>query len=387
MSISWRLAAYPIAVLWAWTMSAVIVAIPAVIGWATAPDDAVVDPVTQAADLWAVAMAPPVTLGESPITLMPWGFTLVWLALFWLGMRWAIGFAPDIAWRARAVVLVAGTLLTGVLGWVIGRSTTDSLGMSAGTIAWHAAAVALLGMLLGVLPAYRARIMPLVPDLVRRGLWAALLTFFAVFAVASVMLVLSVAMHASDIITIWSGLQPGALGGLILLVLQIGYLPVLVSWAAAYLTGAGVVIGDLVTVSPFIATTSAVDLPPLPILAVLPSSASMAMWFLPVIVVGIGAWSVRRVLRGSSAPRLERVAVAGMSAVLSAFALAALAALSSGSLGVERLAVVGPTPVVVAWLSFGLLAIGGVLAAVIGVQSEPPAKPVVDKDVVEELNA
>jgi hypothetical protein len=384
--MSWRAAAYPIAVLWALTMSAVIVAIPAVISWATAPDDVVVDPLTQAADLWAIAMAPPIIVNDLPISLMPWGFALIWLALFWLGMRWAVTFAPGLPWRFLVGFVAAGALLTGGVAWAIGRMTTEQLGISAGTVAWHATAVALVGMVLAIVPDYRSRILERMPDLVRRGLWAALLAIFAVLAVASVLLLWSVAVHASDIIDIWSGLQPGAMGGLVLLVLQLGYLPILITWAAAYLTGAGIVIGELATMSPFIATTSAVELPPLPILAALPSSASMAMWLLPVVVIGIGAWSTRRVLRGCLARRLERLGIAGMSALVASIALAFLAALSSGSLGTERLAVVGPTPVVVAWLSFGLLTVGGALAAMLGTPADRSA-PTAEIDAVEELNA
>ena len=45
--------------------------------------------------------------------------------------------------------------------------------------------------------------------------------------------------------------------------------------------------------------------------------------------------------------------------------MAAMAAMAHGSLGVARLASVGPTPSVVGWLTFGLLALGGGAAALL----------------------
>lgn len=386
VTVTWRIAAYPLAVVWAWAMSAVIVAIPTLIGWATATGEQPFQPMMRAADLWALAMAPPVTLNGLPISLMPWGFTLIWLALFWVGMRWAMSFAPDIPSRVLTMFVAGAVVLTGAFAAIITRATSPELDMSAWTVALHAAFIAALGMIVGAEPAYRAWLGEYLPEIVKRGTRAAVLAVLLLLAGAAALLFLSVATRIGDISAIWSELQPTATGGLLLFLLQIGYVPVLIVWSAAYMTGAGIVIGEQATISPFIATTSAVDLPPLPILAALPTTASPLMWLLPILVIAIGAWSTRRALRGSSAQRLDQLAVAGISAALTAVIMAGLAAISSGSLGAERLAVVGPTPVVIAWLTFGLLAIGGALAVVVGTQPRAAAPPI-ELDAAEEQHA
>lgn len=386
VTVTWRIAAYPLAVVWAWAMSAVIVAIPTLIGWATATGEQPFQPMMRAADLWALAMAPPVTLNGLPISLMPWGFTLIWLALFWVGMRWAMSFAPDIPSRVLTMFVAGAVVLTGAFAAIITRATSPELDMSAWTVALHAAFIAALGMIVGAEPAYRAWLGEYLPEIVKRGTRAAVLAVLLLLAGAAALLFLSVATRIGDISAIWSELQPTATGGLLLFLLQIGYVPVLIVWSAAYMTGAGIVIGEQATISPFIATTSAVDLPPLPILAALPTTASPLMWLLPILVIAIGAWSTRRALRGSSAQRLDQLAVAGISAALAAVVMAGLAAISSGSLGAERLAVVGPTPVVIAWLTFGLLAIGGALAVVVGTQPRAAAPPI-ELDAAEEQHA
>ena len=84
----------------------------------------------------------------------------------------------------------------------------------------------------------------------------------------------------------------------------------MVAWAAAYLVGAGVVIGPAVVVSPFIPVTAPTALPPFPLLAALPQTASPLAWALPLagilagVLVGL---SIARRARAES--RLHRLAL------------------------------------------------------------------------------
>jgi hypothetical protein len=73
---------------------------------------------------------------------------------------------------------------------------------------------------------------------------------------------------------------------------------------------------------------------------------------------------------------MNRLAVAGGTALGTALIMAMWAVLSSGALGAERLATVGPTPSVVAWLTFGLIAIGGALIALLAAPRAPEPPPV-----------
>jgi hypothetical protein len=373
---SWRIAALPLAVVWAWAMSLVIVGIPAVIAWATAPDDVTVDPITRGANLWALAMAPAITLGQSTISLMPWGFTLVWFALLWAGTRWAMGFAPGLPARILGFYWIGSVVITAGLAFVVTQFTGPELQISPGVVAWHAALVAGAAMALAIGMATRTRLMPYVPDVAQRTLRGIVLAVLGIAVVAAAVLIIAMVRSTGEILEVWRQLQPGAMGSFLLFVLQLGYVPVLLGWAAAYLTGAGIVVGEQATISPFIATTSAVDLPPVPILAALPTSASMVMWILPLSVMGVGAWAVHRAVRTSTLTRLHRLAVAGGVALGTSLVMALWAVMSGGALGSDRLAHVGPTPSVVAWLTFGLIGIGGALVAVLAVPRVPAPPPV-----------
>ena len=360
--MTWRIVAWPIALVWAWLISLVLVGIPALVSWAAAPDDASFALIPRAADLWVIAMSPPITVDGVPISLMPWGFTLIWFALVAIGVRWAARFAPDPPWRILLIVFVLGMLVTAGLAALMARIA--SIDIAPFAISWRATAVAALGFLVGGYPVLAPHLR--IPSAVGRGVRSTLLAVVGIMVLAAALLVIAIVRNVGAIAEMWSALAPGAMGGFVLLVLQLGYLPVLLVWSAAYLTGAGVVIGDQATISPFIATASAIDLPPVPVLAALPTTASPLMWFLPAAVAVVGWWSVRRALRGTKARRGERFAVAMSSALAAAMIMAALAGMAHGSLGVARLASVGPTPSVVGWLTFGLLALGGGAAALLG---------------------
>lgn len=380
-----RTLAWPLAIAWAWLISLVLVTLPALIMWAAAPDDAPVALMARAADLWVVAMGVPLVVDAVPISVMPWGFTLVWFTLFFVAVRWAVRFAPQTPWRIWVGILAGGLVITAGLAYGLARVSTFEIApwaVSMRATTWAAAAV-----ILAVLPTLAA--MFRVPPLLRAGMRAMMLVLAALGALAAALLLVSVLRNVGAIVQMWSALEPGVVGGFVLFLLQLGYLPVLLVWAVAYLTGAGIVLGEQATLSPFIATTAPVDLPPLPILAILPTGAPPAMWFLPVVVIVVGWWAVRRARGSQRTSRTDRVIVATVCAIGSASVLASLAALSSGSLGASRLAQVGPTPSVVAWLSFGLLLSGGVLAALPAGPKRPVpvATPPAEGDAASQLPA
>lgn len=360
--MNWRILAWPIALVWAWVISLVLVGIPAAVSWAAAPDDASFALIPRAADLWVIAMAPPITVDGVPISLMPWGFTLIWFALVAVGVRWAARFAPNPSWRILLSVFVIGMLVTAGLAALMARIA--SIDIAPVAVSWRATIVAAAGFLVGGYPALAPYVR--IPPAVARGVRATVLAVSGILVMAAVLLVIAMVRNIGAIAEMWSALAPGAMGGFVLLVLQLGYLPVLLVWSAAYLTGAGVVIGDQATISPFIATASSIELPPVPVLAALPTTASPLMWFLPAVVAIIGWWSVRRALRGVKVRRVERLAVAMGSALAAAVIMSVLAAWAQGALGTARLASVGPTPSVVGWLTIGLLALGGAAAALLG---------------------
>ena len=134
----------------------------------------------------------------------------------------------------------------------------------------------------------------------------------------------------------------------------------------SYILGAGVVLGPAVTASPFIEVTSPTLLPPFPLLAAVPESASPLAWALPAVGVVAGVVAGIVVARGARRePRAVRAGVAVLAVAVSSAVLAVAMWLSSGSLGDLRLAHVGASPSAVAVLAAITMVLGAVPAAVI----------------------
>ena len=180
-------------------------------------------------------------------------------------------------------------------------------------------------------------------------------------------------VRVDDAITMTQSLHAGFWGGLALLLLGLAYVPVAIVWSTAYVVGAGFAIGPAITVSPFIPVTAPTQLPPFPMLAAVPQSATPAAWALPVlgvvagVIVGI---IIARSCREES--RLTRLVLAFGSAAVSGLLMLVAAYLASGALGDVRLAHLGPSASTVGVLVFVLVLLGAVPSAV---APAPPARP------------
>ncbi|PEU67236.1 hypothetical protein CN397_27380, partial [Priestia megaterium] len=60
---------------------------------------------------------------------------------------------------------------------------------------------------------------------------------------AALLLAVTVVWHWTDIIAVYEGIQAGALGGAVLTIAQLGFLPNLVIFALSWSTGAGFSLG------------------------------------------------------------------------------------------------------------------------------------------------
>jgi Family of unknown function (DUF6350) len=186
-------------------------------------------------------------------------------------------------------------------------------------------------------------------------------------AAAFVLLVSSIAVAAlvvlsyADIIALYERLHADVLGGAVLTLGELAFLPNLVVWAAAWLVGPGFALGTGSAVSPLATTLGPV--PAIPLLGAIPAGeTSFGFVGLAVPVVAgflAGAVTGRGVRDESVATRA--VTALGIGAVGGAL-LGALAAASAGAAGPGRLVSVGPDPLMVAL--FAALEIGA--AALLG---------------------
>jgi hypothetical protein len=158
----------------------------------------------------------------------------------------------------------------------------------------------------------------------------------------------SLAVHLHEAATLQRALAPGAIGLVLLLLLQLSYLPNAIVWAIAFSLGPGFAFGSATVVSP---TGSALaQLPAFPMLAALPPGLHAAMpgWLeptvlaLPYLAGGLGGLLL---VRAAPALSLDAAPLWGLACgAVSGCLLGLLAAASGGPLGDGRLAAVGPSP-------------------------------------------
>ncbi len=358
---------------WAIAIGLVLVAVPMLVAWIAAPAAGLnwQEALRIAGTIWSVAQTAPVTIGTVTYSLTPWGLAIVAVLLVSHGGRWALRRCAS--GRPTLVVLVTAAVTyavaAGLVALVSGNATADVAPASA---AARGFGIALLGLAIAALRERRLADLVLPAWLTaaaRGGLAAA----GVLVAVAAALAAIVLAARLDDMATILGDLDAGLGGGLVVLLLGLGYVPVLVTWALSYVLGAGVVLGPAVTASPFIAVTPPTLLPPFPLLAAVPATAGPLAWALPA--TGVVAGVVAGIVVGRSArreARLVRVAIALLAATITGLAVATMAALSSGGLGDLRLAHLGPSPLAVGVLAMLAVALGAMPTAAI---PAPPERP------------
>ncbi|MFT4157750.1 MAG: DUF6350 family protein [Microbacterium sp.] len=181
-----------------------------------------------------------------------------------------------------------------------------------------------------------------VPASAVRGAAVAVVSVTAAAAIAVAVMTL---LRGGEVVALFEAARIDALGGAMITLGQLAYLPTLIVWAASWLSGPGFAVGAGTAVTP--AGTQLGVVPGIPAFGLIPENSSI--WMLVVVLVPIAAgafagWVVRSrlVWDGTPLDTAQRVVIALGIAVLTA-ALAALAAvLAGGSIGPGRLAETGP---------------------------------------------
>jgi hypothetical protein len=330
-----------------------VIVLVVLIGWIAAPHDSVGLPAVlrAGAAFWLVGHHVAFSLrGTGRIGMLPLGLVLLPGALLWRAGRWVVRVSLVRRLRhvgyAAVALAVPYSLLTAALA-MVSRS------------AQFAASVpqaALCGLLLaagaGGLGGARelapwGRLTRLIPER-QRSVVIAVAASATVLAVAGALLAaaaLAANVHESGVLQ--DSLGAGPVGAVLLLLLQIGYVPNAAIWAVSFAVGPGFAFGTGTIVAP---TGSALGrLPAVPLLAALPPGvhASMPGWLAPVVMAlpylagATGGWLLIRMAPTLS---LEAAPLWGLAAgALTGLLTGVLAAFSGGPLGDGRLATVGPS--------------------------------------------
>lgn len=289
--------------------------------------------------------------GAGRIGMLPLGLVLLPGLLLWRAGRWVVRVAGirrlrHLGHAALALAVPYAVLAGGLALASKSRLESSSLLQAVG---WGF----LLALAAGGLGGARAlapwrQLIALLP-LGARSVVVGVAGCLASLVVAgSLVVAVSLAVHLHEAVTLTDALAPGTVGTLLLLLLQLGYLPNAIVWAIAFTLGPGFAFGSATVVAP---TGSALgQLPAFPLLAALPPGlhAALPSGLEPVVLAlpylaGVmgGVLIVRFAGRMSlDAAPLRGLACGAVSGVL----LGLLALVSGGPLGDGRLAAVGPSP-------------------------------------------
>ena len=394
----------------------VLITLLVLAGWIAAPHAGLGLPgvLRTAADLWLVGHHVGFTLhaggslgagkaAAGRIGMLPLGLVLLPGALLWLAGRWVVkkgevSRLPEVGYAALALA-VPYALLAGALA-LLGQSSLATPSLAQAVLSGF-----LIALVAGGLGGARAlapwwHLVHLLPARSRSGFLGSLGALTVLTGAGALLAGASLGSHLAGFRAADAALAPGFVGGALLLLIQIAYVPNAIVWSICYTLGPGFAFGTGTVVAP---TGSALgSLPLLPMLAALPTGAHSAVpaWVSAVMLSVpylAGAFGGLLTARAAPTPAVELVPLWGFGCgVATAAATGLLAAFAGGPLGSGRLAAVGPSGwqiAVVAALEVGVAAaVTAGLANWLRMRREPrrsagaadragrPARPVTGRD-------
>lgn len=274
---------------------------------------------------WMTGFGSSLGIDDGAVTMIPLGLTLITTLLLRGSMRRAQGDDPG-----RAAFVVIG---------FVGAVALFSLAVPAHS--WVAVlgafAIAILtGLTVVPLPVDR------IPSWVRSAVRTAVVTFMLVLVAGLVTVGIAMALGWDSIRTIHEALQPNTVSSIVLILLQLAYLPNAVLMAVSYLAGLGFAVGEGTQFSPFMSVSE--PLPAIPILGALPEPGAGPGWIvlLAPAAIGVLIGVVRSLRRGHRTPQEIGREIPVILLVL--YVLTAVSmAIASGSIGPGRMAEIGPS--------------------------------------------
>jgi len=311
-----------------------------VLGWLAAEPGSLGGALQLGTLLWLLSNGVGVLVGAIPVTLVPWGLTVV---IAFMISRFAAASARQVradqkvSPRLISVVTVAAYQLPVLVVAVLWGEP------------WRAPArwAAVIGLYLlaawwgsrRILGASGADVRSWARAIPRAVLAAQL----AMLVAGAAVLVTSLGMHLQRVEALHDALHPGVAGGIALLLIQLAFAPNALIWSASYALGSGFSLGAGSVVAP--AATQLGMVPGIPLLGALPSPGPgdlAQLWWLAAGAVA-GAIACWVVLGSRPAVRFDQASLAGGACGLLAGAVfAGLAWAASGDLGTLRLAGIGP---------------------------------------------
>jgi hypothetical protein len=352
---------------WAALAGSLICGAVAVIGWFTASGGTAHAALRLGIDAWLLAHRVPIQLTDGQFALPPLGLSILPLALLYHAGKWV---GRTCVFRDRTDLAIgAGAIALGYAG------LAELLALLARTqgaephLGWAAAATGAAALIAGSggLLAGSGRIgraWAKLPEEVRAATTGGAAALAALVLAGAVALATALATNFGRVITLAEALNAGVLGGVLLLLAGLTYVPNAVVFAAAFLAGPGFAVGAGTTVS-----TTGVTLGPLPafpLLAALPTPGEQPGWTYGLLALPFLAGLAGGVIavRRNPVDTVDRAAIRGaIAGATGGLAFAALATIAGGAAGPGRLSTVGPPPLETALLVTVTFALAAAVAA------------------------
>ncbi|QYX37990.1 hypothetical protein K1J57_04825 [Nocardiopsis sp. MT53] len=326
------------------------------VGWVAAPHDTfgeeIVDLLQGAVLAWLVGHHVSFSVPEGDISLLPIGLVLLPGLLLYRSGRWVARNCEIARLRHvhRAAIAIAGpyAAIAGTLA-LLARTDTVEPSMPRAllmgfVIAFLAGGLGVLRQLMRDKGVVARDLLGLMPARSRSLLVGMLASTGTLLAGGFLLFLVALAVSLPEAVETTRLLAPGWVGGLLLLLIQLAYLPNAVVFAVCYALGPGFAVGEMTVVAP--TGVSVGPLPLLPMLAALPENGAAPVLSLAALAVPFVAGAVGGVLTQRSAPDVvsEAAPLWGfVCGVTTGLLCAALGELAGGSLGGHRLSDVGPS--------------------------------------------
>ena len=305
--------------------------------------------------LWLLGHGAPAEVSGIPITLMPLGLTLLNAAILAAVAR---RFASR-TWGSWG--LAVATYATGV---GIVAAITSSDGATVPSVVVTAALIAGVAVAIGIWRAHGVTLdwLTRIPDWVRAGVRRGSATLTMIIGAAALTGAAWAVAGRHAIGDTATALELDVVSAGVLAIAQTAYVPTMVVWMVAWLSGQGFAVGLGTAYTPDALATDA--LPSLPLLGALPSEAGGWLTWAPAVIV-VAALAVRLVMTRHQLDWRMDAAADGVALALVATVSALAFVVASGSIGPGRLETVGVAAVATTVAVLGLTALGLALAALI----------------------
>lgn len=358
------------------------------LGWLATPDidfGAVFRAGTRA---WLLGYFAPAELGGVRIAITPLGLT----ALAVLVGTWFAGFAASQARLAAPVELTGRqrrSLAVRLIGVFTLFHTVAVLVPSFFVAPAEDSARALLGGFgvgllcvgIGAMRGLQWDVLAELPRWLRPVPAAVAVSVLTMVATGALVTALGLWRQRARVGELHQSLQPDTMGTILLVALQLLWLPNAVVWGSSWALGAGFSIGTGTFVAP--AATELGLVPTIPMLGALPANgpaSTVNLWWLLSGVLA-GALGAVVVLRQRPRARFDETAlVGGLTGVLSGLVLMGLGVIASGGLGSARLVEVGVRSTALFVMAPTLLGLAGVTTGAVAGLLRPPPRAVDTSD-------